>query len=92
MPEPKKVVINTGPLIALVAGLRGDLKLLSQLYEQILLPRQAWEELRAGGPAAPELQAVTANPTLQIADSLILSAAVEGVDGKDKCLIAERDE
>jgi len=72
MPELRQVVINTGPLIALVAGLKGDLSFLGHLYAQVKVPRQVWEELRAGGPSAPELQAVTACPILQIADDLIV--------------------
>jgi len=37
MPETNKIVINTGPLLALIAGL-GDLKILNSLYEQVVVP------------------------------------------------------
>ncbi|EFK10798.1 conserved hypothetical protein [delta proteobacterium NaphS2] len=37
MPESKALVINTGPLLALIAG-TGDLSLLGQLYKRVLVP------------------------------------------------------
>jgi len=37
MPDTKRIVINTGPLIALVAAL-GDLKVLRSLYSEVIVP------------------------------------------------------
>jgi len=36
MPETKELVINTGPLLALIAGV-GDLSLLELLYKRVLV-------------------------------------------------------
>lgn len=48
MPETKRLVINTGPIIALVAAL-GDLALLRSLYEQVVVPFEVGGEILAGG-------------------------------------------
>lgn len=48
MPETKRIVINTGPLISLVAAM-GDLAFLSSLYEQVLVPFEVCREIQAGG-------------------------------------------
>ncbi|MBW4623752.1 MAG: DUF3368 domain-containing protein [Cyanosarcina radialis HA8281-LM2] len=48
MPEPRIIVINTGPLIALVAAL-GDLTVLSSLYTQVIVPFEVCQEILAGG-------------------------------------------
>ncbi len=37
MPEIKEIVINTGPLLALIAAL-GDLSFLKSLYKRVLVP------------------------------------------------------
>ncbi len=37
MPEPPRLVINTGPLIALVAAL-DDLAVLEALYQEVFVP------------------------------------------------------
>ncbi|MBU0716804.1 MAG: DUF3368 domain-containing protein [Planctomycetes bacterium] len=44
MPEPRELVINTGPLIALTAAL-GDLKLLSVLYQRVIVPLEVCDEI-----------------------------------------------
>lgn len=45
MPEgTTELVINTGPMIALVAAL-GDLTILDSLYERIIVPREVADEL-----------------------------------------------
>jgi predicted nucleic acid-binding protein len=44
MPEKRKLVINTGPLIALTAAL-GDLSLLEQLYTKVLVPQEVANEI-----------------------------------------------
>jgi predicted nucleic acid-binding protein len=54
MPE---IVINTGPIIALVAA-TGSLEWLSQLYTRVWIPQEVQEELAAGGPGVPELEAL----------------------------------
>lgn len=49
MPDTQDIVINTSPLIALVAAL-GDLSVL-QMYRQVWVPLEVSEELAAGGAA-----------------------------------------
>ena len=51
MPETKRLVINTGPLLALTAA-TGDLALLRELYDEVVVPREVADEIRAGGPKA----------------------------------------
>jgi predicted nucleic acid-binding protein len=48
MPETEELVINTGPLLALIAGI-GDLSFLSGLYKRILVSFEVSEEIEAGG-------------------------------------------
>ncbi len=48
MPEQKIIVINTGPLIAITAGL-GNLAVLKVLYETVYVPFEVCEEMRGGG-------------------------------------------
>jgi len=48
MPEPKELVINTGPLLAIIAGF-GDLSLLMRLYKRVLVPFEVCQEIEAGG-------------------------------------------
>ena len=47
MPETHDIVINTGPIIALVAAL-GHLRVL-QIYRQAWVPDEVSQEIRAGG-------------------------------------------
>ena len=49
MPKGKEIVINTGPIIALVAAL-SDLSILRSLYRRVLIPYEACQEIQAGGP------------------------------------------
>jgi hypothetical protein len=49
MPDTQDIVINTSPIIALVAAL-GDLKVL-QMYRHVWAPLEISEELAAGGAA-----------------------------------------
>jgi predicted nucleic acid-binding protein len=54
MPE---IVINTGPIIALVAA-TGSLEWISRLYTRVWIPQEVQAEIAAGGPGAPELEAL----------------------------------
>ncbi|TLM68167.1 MAG: DUF3368 domain-containing protein [Deltaproteobacteria bacterium] len=59
MPDQKALVINTGPLIALVAA-TGDLEFLRNRYARIVVPFEVGQEILTGGPsgfAVPEFQA-----------------------------------
>ena len=47
MPDAKEIVINTGPIIALVAAM-GDLRVL-QMYEHVWVPYEVHQEIMAGG-------------------------------------------
>lgn len=61
MPEPTPIVINTSPLISLVAAW-GDLTPLASLYDQMLVPFEVCQEILQGGPnnfAVPEFQQAT---------------------------------
>ena len=51
MPETESIVINTGPLLALIAGY-GDLSLLKKMYKRVLVPFEVCREIEAGGAAA----------------------------------------
>ena len=48
MPKPERIVINTSPIIALVAAL-GDLSILESLYREVLVPYEVGEEILVGG-------------------------------------------
>ncbi|MFB2920225.1 MULTISPECIES: DUF3368 domain-containing protein [Aerosakkonema] len=48
MPNSERIVINTSPLIALVAAL-GDLTILQSLYTEILVPFEVCQEILSGG-------------------------------------------
>jgi len=48
MPETEELVINTGPLLALIAGI-GDLSLLELLYKRVLVSFEVCQEIEAGG-------------------------------------------
>jgi len=61
MPETQRIVINTSPLIALVAAL-GDLTVLQSLYTQVLVPFEVCQEIMTGGSsgfAVAEFEAAT---------------------------------
>jgi len=58
MPETQEIVINTGPLIALVAAL-GDLSIL-KIYRRVCVPHEVCSEITIGELsrfAAPEFEA-----------------------------------
>jgi len=48
MPETEELVINTGPLLALIAGV-GDLSLLELLYKRVLVSFEVCQKIEAGG-------------------------------------------
>jgi len=48
MPKSETIVINTSPLITLVAAL-GDLTILGSLYTEVLVPLEVCQEITAGG-------------------------------------------
>ena len=49
MPKTTDIVINTAPIIAIVAAL-GDLRVL-QIYRRVWVPFEVWQEISAGGAA-----------------------------------------
>jgi predicted nucleic acid-binding protein len=49
MLDKKEIVIDTGPIIALVAAL-GDLSILRSLYHRVLVPYEVCQEILVGGP------------------------------------------
>lgn len=53
----REIVINTGPVIALVAA-TGTLEWLSEIYGAIWVPYEVDKEIRAGGTELPELEAM----------------------------------
>jgi predicted nucleic acid-binding protein len=55
----REIVINTGPIIALVAA-TGSLNWLSALYRIVTIPHEVFAEIDAGGPDNPEAAAVLA--------------------------------
>lgn len=48
MPDTNRIVINTAPIISLIAALE-DLTVLQSLYNQVLVPFEVCQEIRAGG-------------------------------------------
>ncbi len=48
MPNTTQIVINTGPVLALIAGL-GNLKILRHLYKQVVVPYEVCQEIMVGG-------------------------------------------
>jgi len=51
MHNTKTIVINTGPIIALVAAL-GDLSVLKYLYKEVLVPFEVCLEISQGGASS----------------------------------------
>lgn len=48
MPSPERIVINTGPILALVAAF-GELHVLRTLYHKVLVPYEVCKEIMAAG-------------------------------------------
>lgn len=61
---PNTIVINTSPIIALVSAL-GDLKILSYLYQQVLVPYEVSQEILAGGKIGFAISAFNSDTYLQ---------------------------
>jgi predicted nucleic acid-binding protein len=59
MPDSRKIVINTGPLLALIAGM-GNLNILDSLYEQVIVPFEVCGEILSGGSASFGIQEFSA--------------------------------
>ncbi len=55
MPKSRRIVINTGPLLSLVAGLN-DLKILADLYDEVHVPIEVGQEVLAGGKSGMGIQ------------------------------------
>jgi len=51
MHNQKSIVINTGPVIALVAAL-GDLSILKSLYKDVFVPFEVCSEILQGGSSS----------------------------------------
>lgn len=49
MPEKKQIVINTGPVLALIAGV-GNLDVLKTLYSKVTVPFEVCDEILSGSP------------------------------------------
>ena len=67
MPE---LVINTGPIISLTAAV-GSLVFLEDLYTEILVPREVFTELQAGGLDCSEVRAIRSCSVLSIAEDTV---------------------
>jgi len=67
MPE---LVINTGPIISLTAAV-GSLEFLEELYTEILVPKEVFTELQAGGLDCAELRAIRSCSVLSIAEEIV---------------------
>lgn len=46
MPDRRAVVVNTGPILALIAG-TGDLEVMRLVYDRVIVPLEVLEELEA---------------------------------------------
>ena len=69
----REIVINTGPLISLVAA-TDSLAILTLLYGKVWVPHEVHQEIAAGGTEAPELKALySANKTITICQSPLSS-------------------
>ena len=64
-------VINTGPLIALSVAV-GRLDFLDQLYRDIRVPKEVFQELQAGGAQCPEIQMISQVKCMTVATNEIL--------------------
>lgn len=61
MPKPERIVINTGPIISIIAAL-DNLEILQNFYQETLVPFEVCREIEAGGKtgfAVEEFKAAT---------------------------------
>jgi predicted nucleic acid-binding protein len=66
----REIVINTGPIIALVAA-TGSLEWLAGIYDSVWVPHEVDAEIRAGGAGLPESeQLMRASNVVQVLPSL----------------------
>jgi len=65
---PKKIVINTGPMIALIAGLN-DLKILEKYYDEVIVPQRVIKEILAKGKKRFDAQIFLENNYLKKLDN-----------------------
>ena len=88
MPKSEKIVINTSPLIALVAAL-GDLTILSSLYTEVLVPDEVGQEILRGGPTNLGVAEFTAATWLnkQVAPLTISSWLLNSLDRGEAAVI-----
>jgi predicted nucleic acid-binding protein len=93
MHDQKSIVINTGPIIALVAAL-GDLTILKRLYKEVLVPLEVCSEILQGGSSsfsvnefkdatwlhkqpAPQVISPFLNQTLDIGEASVVQLALQ---------------
>mgnify|MGYP002282228613 FL=1 len=65
---PKKIVINTGPMITLIAGL-SDLKILEKYYDEVIVPQRVIKEILAKGKKRFDAQIFSENNYLKKLDN-----------------------
>jgi predicted nucleic acid-binding protein len=70
MPSINQIVINTSPLIALVAAM-GDLNILESLYTDVLVPLEVYEEILIGGTTGLAVKEFQSASWLQKQTSLL---------------------
>ncbi|AFZ02091.1 DUF3368 domain-containing protein [Calothrix sp. PCC 6303] len=64
MPSTNQIVINTSPLIALVAAM-GELKILDYLYADVFVPFEVYQEILIGGTTGFGVTEFESAPWLQ---------------------------
>jgi uncharacterized protein len=86
------VVSNTSPITNLAAI--GQLDLLRQLYEKVLIPQAVYDELTVGGsqPGATEVQTLEWIETRQVTDrALVTALQMELDDGEAEAIALARE-
>jgi predicted nucleic acid-binding protein len=85
----RSAVIDTGPIIALVAA-RQSLDILPLLYSKLVVPRAVWNELMAGGPGCPEIKALRGLTTaveIPLEEIRVTDARVATLDAGEAAVI-----
>jgi predicted nucleic acid-binding protein len=86
----RDIVINTGPIIALVTA-TGSLEWLPSLYRQILIPFEVLREIEAGGQGNPEscaLNGIKECVLISKEESVIPTALLRDLDIGEASVIA----